>query len=84
MKVRKKKTGGPEGASSGPVQYHQINCPGCGKLIKKMKKQKETIKESFECSRCETRFSLTFPGLDESKENWLAGHGDEFTSFKLR
>ena len=64
METRKKRRDGPGDASSGPVEYHAVECPGCGKLIKKMKKQKETVKESFECSSCTCKFSLTFPGKD--------------------
>jgi len=86
MKTRKKGRDGPGEASSGLAEFHQVNCPGCGKLIKKMKKQKETVKESFECPSCTCRFSLTFPGTetDKDKADWLQGEGDEFTDAKVR
>lgn len=85
MKVRKNRKDRPGQASSGPVEFHQVNCPGCGKFIKKIKKQKEIVKEDFECSSCTTRFSLTFPGthIDKAKADWLRGEGDEFTDFKF-
>lgn len=68
MKIRKKRRDGPGEASSDRVEYHTVECPGCEKLIKKMKKQKETVKESFECPSCTCRFSLTFPGTDAEKK----------------
>jgi hypothetical protein len=29
MKIRKKERNGLEEASPGPVEFHQVNCPGC-------------------------------------------------------
>lgn len=85
MKVRKNKSKGQSQIPE-PEKFHEINCPGCGKFIKKIKRQKKTVKESYECPSCTSRFSLTFPGtkMDEDKAAWLRGEGDEFTDFKLK
>jgi len=75
MKIRKKGRDEPGEASSGSAEYHTVECPGCGKLIKKMKVQKKTVKESFECSSCTSKSSLTFPGADADVDDWLRGEG---------
>jgi len=83
MKIRKRKKSESQIQVREGEKVHEIHCPRCNRFIKKIKKKKHTERLEFECS-CTQRFSLVFPGIDESKENWLAGHGDEFTDFKLR
>ena len=70
MKTRKKKIDGLGEAASSRVEYHTVNCCGCGKFIKKIKVQKKTVKESFECPSCTSRFSLTFPGTNADVDPW--------------
>ena len=71
MKIRKKERDGPREASSSPVEYHTVECPSCGKFIKKIRKQKEAIKEShasdyesegrrFESCRAYQAYALIF------------------------
>ncbi len=67
-------------------KFHEVYCPRCGQLVKKVRKKKEIDRQYFEC-KCSQLFSLTFPGIDESKERWLNGEtedDDRWTDLRIR
>jgi len=64
-------------------KFHEVHCPRCGQFVKRVKKKKQIDKQHFEC-KCTQRFSLTFPGINESMEDWKKGDNNDWSTGRLR
>ena len=76
------------------LEYTAI-CPACGRVERGRRRAGEDVLLQFECKginragvKCCQRYSLKFFDEDSeeerSKDRWKAGHGDDWTDFKLR
>ena len=76
------------------LEYTAI-CPKCGRVEKGRRRAGEDVLLEFHCKGkvrsghpCGQRYSLKFfdedSEIEQSKDAWLRGEGDEWTDFKLR
>jgi len=54
-------------------KFYEVFCPGCGRLVKKIKLPGRTKKLAFQCKKCTSKFSLIFPGTEERDQGWPRG-----------
>lgn len=74
---------------------YEVSCPACGKIHKGKRREGADVLLKFKCTGrvrsrhpCTQKFSVTFfdedSEIEQSKDRWKEGHGDDWTDFKLK
>ena len=50
-------------------KLYEVYCPACGQLVDKVKEKKQPEQLAFVCKKCTAKFTLTFPGTDDSDDS---------------